>query len=286
MRVLVAALIAALALCFLPGGGLLAPETSQAAGSGVKALKAGKTYTVKFAGSKKHTLKYTVTPTPTVDAEPAGWVKIYVDGKKAYSYKFGFPDFVARLYTVKVSARTTLLHFHFTEEDSYSAVEKILRYKGGKLVTAADLTKIADRSSNKKKGAYLSSWTRDARVTKASGGKFTVKWFTQDCVVGMYYATLVYEYSEGKAKRVTNTFKPVFPKAVEGEGKPAWKDNTGTASRAFDAYTAPDGNTVAFSAATGDKIKVAQVKLAKGTRFYNVKNTAGVSGWIKEVELF
>jgi hypothetical protein len=282
VRALAIALAVALALAFMPGGGLLAPESSHAAGSGVKALKAGKTYQVKFAGTKKHKVKYTVKPSgDTEAASESGRVTIYVDGRKAYTYKFGDPDYEVRLYTVKVSARATLLHMHFTEEDSYSAVEKILRYKGGKLVTATDLLRIADKSGKKTKGAYLSDWTRDARVTEAGSGKFTVRWYTQDYAVGMYYATLVYKYSGGKAKRVTTVFKPVFPKASEPEQE--WDDNTGTVARAFVAYTAAGGNVVAFSAAEDDRVKVVKVKLAKGTRYYNVKNSAGKSGWIEEI---
>lgn len=267
-RLLACILCAAVVFAFMPA-------QAHAAGSGMKTLKQGKTYSLKLDG-KTHKVKYTNTVTD--QANMSGVFRIYVDGKVKYTHKNEAVSVGGKVRAAKVSKKVTLLHIKFEGENGYNLVDRLVRYSGGKLKTAANLIAIREGDKKSTKGAKLNSWTRGATVTKAGAGKLTVRFSTSDNLIGIYDATLTYKYKGGKAKRVTSEFKPKFSSSS------GWKGNTGTIAVAFDVYTKLGGSVVSFRANKGDRVKVLKVKLVKGTRWFYLQDAAGKKGWKKEPE--
>jgi hypothetical protein len=278
------------------------PLKADAAQSGAKKLKAGRTYTVTLSGTAKHRIKFKNAEIGKSTDNAATRFTLYIDGSKKLTYNGG-PDDEGEVSLIKVNKKTTLIFVSVLSDDDYPVVDMLYRYSGGKLIQAGDLNKLTKttysvttfrskvlklgKGKSHKAGAYLSEWSRFPTVMSAGKNEFTVRWCSQESSTGIYYVTIPYKYSKNKVKRTgskTYDLKLGGKIGSTNEKGYTWKDNTGTVAKAFTAYTTAGGTKKSFRAHENDKIKVLKVKLIKAKRYFKVRSEAGQIGWYQSTK--
>lgn len=272
-------LLILLTICFAFGGLSFTPIEAQVAGSGLKKLSNGVTITTTLTGAKKHKVKF--TEKLSSDDLYIDKLNLYIDGKE-YTYKDAVRGGIGTsVCLLKVNKKTTLIYVSVSGDNGVPVANKVYRYIGGKLKLCGDIDKMTIAAFDKKikTGSYLSGWTRKQDDPVGVGNnKFTIKWDTSDASTGIYTVMVPYQYSTSKMKvsKASNTYN------IISLGWGSFKKNWGTVANAFKVYTTADGKTVSFTAHTGDRLKLLKVTLMKGTRYFQVKDMKGKTGWYKE----
>lgn len=240
---------------------------SSEAGSRMKKLKVGRTYTTRLTGNEKHKVKFTYTERIDFDA---GVLNLYVDGKlvkRIRRYAFTWEVNLCR-----VSPKRTLLYLRDCSNNDYNEYMKLLEYKDGRFIELGDLVGLTRNESYEQTDKLLSGWAR-GHLRKVGANKVVVRWMDTGMATGIFYVDIPYKISGDEVSRMGESY---VLKAT------SWIKTKWTANRSIAAYTSAGGNKKSFSVRKGEKVTGLKMIKKNGTFYFQIRNSKGKKGWFKD----
>ena len=256
-------LLAVFCMVFL--GTCMRPE----AGSRMKKLKVGKTYTTKLTGNKKHKVKFTYTKNKEEYYDVAS-LNLYVDGKvvkRIRGGKFGWEVSLCR-----ISSKRTLIFLRDVIENDCNECMKLLEYKEGQFMELEDLVVLTRNESYEQTDKLLSGWAR-GDLRKVGANKLVVRWMDTGAATGIFYVDIPYKIYGDEVSRMGESY---------GLKATKWIKTKWTANRSFAAYTSAGGNKKSFSVRKGERVTGLKMTRKNGAFYFQIRNSKGKKGWFKD----
>lgn len=256
-------LLAVFCMVFL--GTCMKPE----AGSRMKKLKVGRTYTTKLTGNKKHKVKFTYTKNKDEHYDVAA-LNLYVDGKvvkRIWEGKFGWEVSLCR-----ISPKRTLIFLRDEIENDCNEYMKLLEYKDGRFIELGDLVGLTRNESYEQTDKLLSGWAR-GHLRKVGANKVVVRWMDTGMATGIFYVDIPYKISGDEVSRMGESY---VLKAT------SWIKTKWTANRSISTYTSVGGNKKSFNVRKGEKVTGLKMVKKNGMFYFQIRNSKGKKGWFKD----
>lgn len=262
-------LLAVFCMVFL--GTCMRPE----AGSRMKKLKVGKTYTTKLTGNKKHKVKFTYTKSKEEYWDVA-LLNLYVDGKVVKRVRLGEGNRIGcfgwEVSLCRISPNRTLIFLRDMVENDYNECMKLLEYKDGQFIELEDLAGLTRNESYEKTDKLLSGWARGS-LRSVGANKLVVRWMDTGAATGIFYVDIPYKISGDEVSRMGESY---------GLKATKWIKTKWTANRSITTYTSAGGNKKSFSVRKGEKVTGLKMTRKNGVFYFQIRNSKGKKGWFKD----
>ena len=232
-----------------------------AAGGGVTKVKFGTTYkSFDLDGDgKKDTFKAKVVSPSSNKGSDMETIYIYVNNKKVFQQTIEeLPRWDVRLVTVH--SGETLIDISSYVAD-HGVAHKLYQVQNGKMKMLYDFFKYYDR--------YTYGNSIYVEIENVKGNTLITKASAQFNSTGIMNWNMNFVLKEGKIKRTSNQFTPIF-----------YKKNHWTAQKKINVYKTAGSSTFAYTLNQGDVVQINKIIFKDLKVFFQVKNKGGKIGYI------